>query len=232
MTELLIELLDMGLIDRLDGDDGRFSKIERAAEAVSQQLIEQPSLLIRAILAGLDPNILTGDPIIVQAEQALVTEWKSMRSVYPDRPVNLLRAILLDACNQAAKDNPQNAAILWLTAANTLEWLGLGKEKAVVCCRMEAWAASVEKSLLNDLASSANNSEQAVITKKPEFYEITETHIPKSNREGALESIRAHFSPQKGYHQQNSALSFINYNALTISSSENIANIFLMRWIL
>lgn len=52
MTDLLTGLLNAGLIENLNGDDERFSKIEQAAKTVAQQLREQPSLLVRAIFGG------------------------------------------------------------------------------------------------------------------------------------------------------------------------------------
>lgn len=131
MTDLLTELLNAGLIDKLDGNDDRFTKMEKAAEAIAQELRDKPPLLIRAILAGLDPDIPADDPALVQAEQALLNEWQTMRSVHTDRPVNLLRAILLAACNLVA-DAGDNAEILWLTAADTLPLLRLGKEEWVI----------------------------------------------------------------------------------------------------
>jgi hypothetical protein len=130
MSELLTELLEAGLIDKLGGDDERFEKFEKAAQSVAKQLSDSPSLIIRAILVGLNPDVTADDPAIILAKKALTAEWKSMSSVHPDTPINLLRAILIDACDQVAKDT--NAAILWLTAADTLPFTKLGKESNLV----------------------------------------------------------------------------------------------------
>ena len=143
MATLLNELLDAGLIEKLDGDDERFAKMEKAAKAVAQELLSDPPRLIRALLAGLDPDVAADDPAITQAEAALVIEWKSMRSVHPSSPVALLRAILLDACNQAAAG--KNAAVLWLTAADTLPLMHLGREESVVRRMLEHLAESTER---------------------------------------------------------------------------------------
>ncbi len=162
MTNLLTELLSAGLIENLNGDDERFSKIEQAAKTVAQELREQPPQLIRAILAGLDPDIADDDPIIVRAEQALVAEWKAVRSVFPDMPVNLLRAVLLDACNQVAEEK-SNAPILWLTAADTLPLLRLGREEAVVRRMLEAWARSAEEMALAELILTGDDAGQVTV---------------------------------------------------------------------
>lgn len=130
MSELLSNLLTAGLIEKLDGNDERFVKMETAASVLSQEFIERPAALIRAILVGLDPNVPADDPTILHAEKALVNEWKSMSSIHTSTPVGLLRVILLDACHQASEG--MNAAILWLTAADTLPLMRLGKEESAV----------------------------------------------------------------------------------------------------
>jgi len=94
-------------------------------------------------LAGLDPDIPEDDPTIQKAMQALTHEWKSVSSIHTSTPVNLLRAILLEACSQVAKD--KNAAILWLTAVDTLPMMHLGKEEDVIRKLLEAIAKSTEE---------------------------------------------------------------------------------------
>ncbi|NDV17804.1 hypothetical protein GO013_00025 [Pseudodesulfovibrio sp. JC047] len=130
MSELLTELLEAGLIDKLGGDDELFEKFEKAAESVAEEFNDNPALIIRAILAGLNPDVAKDDPAIIMAKKALTAEWKSMSSVHPDTPIKLLRAIILDACDQIAKNT--NAAVLWLTAADTLPFTNLGKEAPAV----------------------------------------------------------------------------------------------------
>ena len=193
MTDLLTEFLNAGLIEKLNGDDERFSKIEQAAKTVAQELREQPSQLIRAILAGLDPDIADDDPIIVQAEQALVAEWKAVRSVFPDMPVNLLRAILLDACNQVAEEK-NNAAILWLTAADTLPLLRLGREEAVVRRILETWARSAEEKALVGLTLSADEAGQITVGEL-KFPKPTLLELPKVDRAALLQKVEGSAGP-------------------------------------
>ena len=147
MSELLTDLLAAGLIEKLEGDDSRFAKIEVAVETVANSLRQSPPKMIGAILAGLDPDIPTDDPSIVQAQTALTAQWKSMSSVYPEPPVGMLRAILLDASNQVATG--KNAALLWLTAADTLPLLRLGKEESVIRQMLARWATVSEETALS-----------------------------------------------------------------------------------
>lgn len=199
MTNLLTELLNAGLIENLNGDDERFSKIEQAAQNIAQELREKPPQLIRAILAGLDPDIAGDDPIIVRAEQALVAEWKAVRSVFPDVPVNLLRAILLDACNQMAEEE-NYAAILWLTTADTLPLLRLGREEAVVRKMLEVWAECAEKNALDGLALTDVDAEQ-VTTVDLKFQKTTALKPPEVDRPALLKKVEAASGPSNSQNQ-------------------------------
>lgn len=147
MTGLFNELVTAGLISSLDGDDARLQKMERAAGALAQSLGSDPKALLRAVLAGLDPAVPADDPAIQMAEAALLAEWKTLRSVHVDPPVPLERAILLEACAQAAEREGADA-IVWLTAADALPQMRLGREERGVHAWLEAVGARVEQRTL------------------------------------------------------------------------------------
>lgn len=143
MTRLLNDLLGAGWITELAGDDSRWNKITQASDALAKALAAEPQALIGATLAGLDPNAPADDPAMMRAEQALLGQWPTMRSVHVDPPVNLLRALLLDASVQAAAD--ERAAIVWLTAADALPFVSLGRGERGVLLALEALANRAER---------------------------------------------------------------------------------------
>jgi hypothetical protein len=206
MNGLLTDLLAAGLIENLGGDDERFAKVERAAKAVAGELCATPSRLIAATLAGLDPDVPADDPAVAQAQQALVHEWKSMNSVHTSPPIKLFRAILLEACAQAAEG--KNAAILWLTAADTLPLVRLGKEEPVVSRVLETVATRTEELALVGPPKPANK-QQAM--PKVEAAPAVEAPTPrKVNRQDLLLRVAATAAPQ--YRNNNPALSNANPN--------------------
>lgn len=156
MTARLTDLLSAGLIKDLAGDDERFAKIERATVKVAKEFNERPVLLIDGILAGINPDVPAKDPAIVLAEQALVSEWKTMHSVYPNSPIGLLRAILLAAAEQA--DAGPRPAIVWLTAADMLPLLRPGNEGPIVRRMLTEFATKTEKLAL--ASASINHSDE------------------------------------------------------------------------
>ncbi len=131
MPRLLVHLLEAGLIEKLDGNDDRFAKMMAASDALSTRLAETPSALIGATLAGLDPNAPASDPMMAAAKAALVQQWPTMATVYPDPPVNTLRALLLDACHDIGTKRPRLGAIVWLSAVDRLRLMGLGPREVV-----------------------------------------------------------------------------------------------------
>jgi hypothetical protein len=153
MTELLTELLSTNLIEKIDGEDSLLHKIESAAGAVAEALRTEPPTLIRAVLAGLDPDIPLEDPAIDQSVRALRAAWPSFEGRFPGGSIELHRAILLEACHQAAEGGIP-ASVLWLTAADTLPLLRLGRQEPAIRRMLMAWAERAERHALEGMAAS------------------------------------------------------------------------------
>lgn len=194
MSDVLTELLDAGLLGRLDGDDARFAKLERAAGAIGDHLHEHPRELVQAVLAGLDPDIAPGDPSIQLAKRVLQVEWKSVTSVYPSEPLGLLRALLLAACAALADKHARDASILWLTAADTLPLRRLGKEEPVVRRMLTAASARTEEAA--DTASSEYAGAPDAENLPAIEVEVDSTSAHTVDRATLLDRITAAAGPQ------------------------------------
>lgn len=191
MSDFLSSLLAAGLIEKLEGDDHRFEKLENAATALAGELRSRPLDLISSVLAGVDPDVPADDPAITRAQNALVAEWKSMRSVHADPPVGLLRAVLLDACRQAGEGS--NAAVLWLTLADTLRWKRLGREEAAIRPVVDLFARRTEEKAMH--AFDSHPSAETPPTAAAAFSAAR----PKASgvdRAGLLSRVRATAGPQ------------------------------------
>ena len=192
MSNLLNKLNSAGLIEKLDGNDERFNQIETAANKVSGLLTETPALLIRATLAGLNPDVPENDPAILLAAEALQEAWKSVRSVHIDPPVQLYRFILLDACDQAADE--LNAVILWNTAADTLPLVRLGGEEKIIREMLLQWAEKAETKSL--LVPNISEVKRAPVTKKLPEFEIKVATQPQIDRENLKLLVSSTAGPQ------------------------------------
>jgi hypothetical protein len=151
MADILFELVKTGLIEKLDGDDSRFKKMQAASSALAKEFCKDRYELIPAILAALDTQIVATAPMLMKAKEALLREWPTLDSVYPDPPIMLLRAILFDACQRASSG--VNSAILWLSAVDTLPYSTLGKEEAAVQQMLNGFADDMERESANATSS-------------------------------------------------------------------------------
>ena len=131
MQEYLLKFLELGVID-LNGDDSRLEKLRSTAIDLSSVLQDSPSRTIRYTLVAADPNILSTDPTIEEAMQALRAQWATVANAYKGGvPVALLRAILLEALVQSARKEGSIAVAFVNTARNALAYSESSSESPV-----------------------------------------------------------------------------------------------------
>jgi len=191
MSDFLKNLNKAGLIEKLDGSDERFAKIEAAAKNVADKLRLARPLMIRAVLSGLDPDITTDDPAIALAANELSEVWTSVRSIHIDPPIFIYRSILLDACNQIAEG--VSAVILWYTAADALPLVRLGREEFIVRGILTEWARKAEANSL--VIPQATESKRVPTPKKIEPLSFNEVSASKVSRETLLNTVAATVFP-------------------------------------
>ena len=206
MEKILDTFFGLKLINRLDGDDQRYLKIEKAAENLAKIYQENPSKLIPAIISGLNSQVNVLEPSIIQAKECLREEWKSFETVYSDESVNLYRGIILEACSQVAEEG-NNAAIMWLTASDVLPLLDFGKEKEVLQQFMFSLAHLAESKSIREIQDVAFQK-----TKTINLGEISEAEalgISRTNQAQLLDGIgRAVWS------------TYVDINGQTVNNNE------------
>jgi hypothetical protein len=153
MTSFLVEMSKAGLDLQLQGDDSRLDKYEAASEALAERLADDPAAYVGAVLAGLDPDTPADDAALKLAQEALVESWHSVESIFTDAPRGIFRALLLDACGAAERDDAP--AIVWLTAADTLPMCRLGRQEAPVVGLLTRLAERVEQKAVGIAAAPA-----------------------------------------------------------------------------
>jgi len=149
MKSILDSFLSYGLIDNIDGSDERYEKIELATKKLAERFQEEPSILVRAIISGLNPSVALSDENICKAKECLQDEWKAYSTAYTDEPINLFRGMILEACSMVANEG-YNAAIMWLVSSDVLPLLELGKEGELLREFMTSLAYQAESSCIPD----------------------------------------------------------------------------------
>jgi len=130
-NKLLQPLLQAGLLD-IGDSDGRLANIESAIVDLEAKLKETPSLLERYVLTALDPEISTEEPAVIDVEAIIAAHWKALRAKFPDRPVQIIRAVIINALYNIGTADVDLARIIYLAASNFYPYTKLGREKAII----------------------------------------------------------------------------------------------------
>lgn len=147
MDTILDSFLSLGFIENIDGNDERYTKIEQAAQKLAEYYCEEREQLIPAIICGLNPNVSLYELPINKAKEFLQSEWKAFLTAYTDEPINLYRAIILEACSLVSEED-NNAAIMWLTACDVFPLLECGKEENVLRNFLQLLGTIAEKNTI------------------------------------------------------------------------------------
>jgi hypothetical protein len=132
MTDRTLDrFLAAGLLAELKGDDGWYTKLAAAADALGKRLSDQPESVVPYLYAALDTKASPEDAAISAARGLVQEQWRSFASVFTSTPVLLMRAVILDAIVAAAKTNDACAAIVALLIGSALPNLHLGREAPV-----------------------------------------------------------------------------------------------------
>jgi hypothetical protein len=128
---MLQQFLHAGMLPIGDADE-KFAYLKAAAADVADRLIAAPGRTPAYTRAALDPQISLHDPIMEEAEEAVVVQWNTFRNRFEDRPRQLLRAVILEALRLAVSEvGPQMATLVWLSGASYLPYADLGQEREI-----------------------------------------------------------------------------------------------------
>jgi len=122
-----MQFLRKGLID-LKGSDEKLDKIVTTTAALVEILEETPSKALSFTLIALDPQAPEDDPVVKEVISILEVNWKTYFNTFADAPVQVVRAMLLQALVDHSEKN-QSVAIAFVSIArNMLPKMEIGNE--------------------------------------------------------------------------------------------------------
>lgn len=110
------------------------TKLKAAAIEVKKRLAKKKTKIIHYTLVALDPLIPENEPVIAEVEKIIITKWSTFKnsvSQTKDKPVNYIRAVILEALNSLSNDE-NFAVIIWHTGRNVISQYKLANEEVVV----------------------------------------------------------------------------------------------------
>jgi hypothetical protein len=122
---VLLRFLSSGLVD-VGGDDAKLGKLQATSAAIALVLKKAPSKVPNYSLIAFDSNAPSADPVVVEALNALKEIWPTYVNTFASTPVAVLRAIILDALVEAAREDERAAVAFSTSARNILQFMERG----------------------------------------------------------------------------------------------------------
>lgn len=128
-NQVLLRFLNAGLLN-LNGDDAKLEKLQEAAGDLAASLQRAPGKTASFALIAFDPKAPADDPVILEAIATLQKRWATYVNTFAGTPLNVIRAILLEALVQAAEDEKVGVAFT-ASARNALPFMEAANEQAI-----------------------------------------------------------------------------------------------------
>lgn len=215
--EFLMRFLEIGAIN-LNGDDTKLEKLRSTAKDLSAELRKVPSKTLSFTMVAADPSIPAADPVIEEAMAALRQRWETVANAFSGRPVNVLRAVLLDALAQAAREDDAIAVAFVNTARNALAHAETADEAPI-------WREAVsEIETKVDARAEAEWATPEMIAVKPLRYKtpditIENRTIPVVDRANLKAKLQISFPFQHGHNTQGWVQEFSNLVSTAIGDA-------------
>ena len=119
MEEFLMRFLDIGAFN-LNSDDTKLEKLRAAVRDLAAALQKTPAKTASFTMVAADPSVPSSDPVLDEAMAVVRKHWETVSNAFTGRPVAVLRAVLLDAIVQAARQDDAIAVAFVNAARNAL----------------------------------------------------------------------------------------------------------------
>jgi hypothetical protein len=147
----LQQFLETGMFDVGDNDT-RLENLESSISDLEKKLTKEINLIPVYTLVALDPKVSEKELVLDETERIVTDHWRALRTKYPDRPVPILRGVLLNALYNLGKSDVILARIIYLTATNFYPFAELNKEAGIVNKLLSELSATAEENAVTEWA--------------------------------------------------------------------------------
>lgn len=181
----LQQFLETGLFDVGDNDT-RLENLESSIADVQEKLSKDIKLIPVFTLVALDPNVPEGEQTLIDTETILTNHWRALRTKYSDRPIQILRGVILNALYNLGIKDPKLARIIYLTASNLYPYIELNREAAIVHKLLSDLSEIAEKNATEDWALQEKEQAVSIPTLKISGLKFGEIKLDKDELEAGL----------------------------------------------
>jgi hypothetical protein len=187
MIDVLQSLLDDGLLKNI-GSDEDFQNLRRAADDLSDSLLEDYGGLLRSMLAALDPDATEEDPSLERAEEKVKSHWTTFRNQFQTGAAFALRAVVLDALARAAEEELEAAGIIWYAGSTVVEYEEYDGIGEVIKRILNSSRNRVEKAAEDHWSFPSDPEIETIPNVKFDAYETDGMSIDKKNLAKSLQA--------------------------------------------
>jgi hypothetical protein len=152
---VLLRFLASGLVD-VGGDDAKLAKLQATSAAIAVGLKKAPSKVPNYSLVAFDSNAPIADPVVIEVLNSLKELWPTYVNTFASTPVTVLRAIILDALVEAAREDERVAVAFSASARNILPFMETGNEFSIWVDVVNEIEATVDSRAEQEWATPAN----------------------------------------------------------------------------
>jgi len=127
---VLLRFLSGGLIN-VGGDDAKLEKLQATSRGVAAALKKHPSKVPNYSLIAFDPEAPPDDPVTLEVLGILKEAWPTYVNTFASTPIQVLRAIILDALVSSAQEDERVAVAVAACARNVLPFMETGNEFSI-----------------------------------------------------------------------------------------------------
>lgn len=164
--EIILRFLDIGVVN-VGGDDTKLQKLSSAVQELSDLLKKTPVMTTSYTMVAADPNIEATDLTIQDGMAVLKKNWTTVNNTFSGPPVAIIRAMLLDAVVQAARQDDAIATAFVNVARNALTNVELGDEATIWRDVVAEIEAKVDVRAEAEWATPDMITVKALVYKKP-----------------------------------------------------------------
>jgi GTPase-associated system-like protein len=152
---VLLRFLGSGLVD-VGGDDAKLGKLQATSNAIALVLKKVPSKVPNYCLVAFDSNAPSADPVVVEVLNTLKELWPTYVNTFASTPITVLRAIILDALVEAAREDERVAVAFSASARNIFPFMETGNELSIWADVVDEIEATVDSRAEQEWATPAS----------------------------------------------------------------------------
>lgn len=196
--EILLNFLEIGVIN-VGSDDTKLEKLRATAQELAGTLKKAPVKTAAFTMVAADPEVTATDPTVIEAVTVLKKHWVTMANTFQSTPVAIIRAVLLDAVVQVARNDELVASAFVNTARNILPYVDSGNEAPVWLGVLNELEEKVDHRAETEWATPDTISIENMDYKAPEALVIQKKNLV-TNRDVLRDKIYHATGPVGGDH--------------------------------